>query len=109
MRLRLILPAVAAGLALTACTSSGEQAPDPADTVAVQPTTTADDLDGHTRQTFEITWAMASDAQRQTYCDSVTLLTPDQAAASMRNGASGDDSLDWPLMVELLEDECALR
>jgi hypothetical protein len=113
MRLRRILPLLAAAcLALTACTDSSEQqTPDPTDTVAVQPepTVTPDDLAGHTRQTFKITWAIASEAERQMYCDSVTLLSPDQAAASMRNGASGDDSLDWPLMVELLEDECALR
>jgi hypothetical protein len=111
MRLRHILPLLAAtGLVLTAC-SSPEHAPDPASitTVTPEPTTTADDLDGHTRQTFEITWAIASEADRQMYCDSATLLTPDQAAASMRNGAGGDESLDWPLMVELLQDECALR
>jgi hypothetical protein len=111
MRLRHILPLLAAtGLVLTAC-SSPDHAPDPTSTTTVtpEPTTTADDLAGHTRQTFEITWAIATEAERQTYCDSVTLLTPQQAAAHMRNGASGDDSLDWPLMVELLEDECALR
>lgn len=110
MRLRLILPLAVAGLALTACTnSSDEHTPGPADTVAIQPERTPDDLAGHTRQTFEITWAIATEPERQTYCDSLTLLTPDQAAASMRNGAAGDDSLDWPLMVELLQDECALR
>jgi hypothetical protein len=112
MRLRHILPLLAtAALALTACTNSEQQTPDPTDTVAIQPepTTTADDLAGHTRQTFEITWAIASNAERQTYCDSVTLLTPQEAATHMRNGAGGDDSLDWPLMVELLQDECALR
>jgi hypothetical protein len=111
MRLRHILPLLAAAcLALTAC-NSDQQTPDPTDTVAVQPepSLTPDDLAGHTRQTFEITWAIATEAERQTYCDSVTLLTPQQAAAHMRNGASGDDSLDWPLMVELLQDECALR
>ncbi|MEU3851744.1 hypothetical protein [Streptomyces sp. NPDC029554] len=110
MRLRHALPLLTSLFALTAC-GNAEHTPDPTDTVAVQPqpTTTTGDLDGHTRQTFEITWAIATETERQAYCDSVTLLTPDQAAASMRNGADGDDSLDWPLMVQLLEDECALR
>jgi hypothetical protein len=110
MRLRLILPAIAAvALGLTACSSEETPAPTSTVTVTPGPTTTADDLAGHTRQTFEITWATATEADRQTYCDSLTLLSPDQAAVSMRNGAHGDDSLDWPLMVELLQDECALR
>lgn len=110
MRLRLILPLAAVGLALTAC-SSEQQTPDPADTVALQPepTTTADDLDGHTRQTFEITWAMASETQRDTYCTSLTLLGPDQAADEMAAGGGYDDSLDWPLMTELMQAECVKR
>ncbi|MFG3276214.1 hypothetical protein [Streptomyces luteogriseus] len=110
MRLRLILPAIAAAaLALTACSSS--EPPDPADTVTVtaEPTTTPDDLADHTRQTFQLTWAGATETERDTYCTSLALLGPEQAATEMANGGGHDYSLDWPLMTELMQDECATR
>ncbi|WP_267887402.1 hypothetical protein [Streptomyces viridochromogenes] len=40
---------------------------------------------------------------------SVAILPSDQAAEEMQRGAGGSDELDWPLMVELMEAECALR
>ena len=109
MRLRLILPLLATtALALTACTSE-QQTPDPTDTVAIQPTTTPDDLADHTRQTFELTWAGVTETERDTYCTSLTLLGPEQAATEMANGGGHDYSLDWPLMTELMQAECAKR
>jgi hypothetical protein len=110
MRLRHILPAIAtAALALTAC-SSPEQ-PDPVETVTVtpEPTVTPDDLADHTRQTFQLTWAGVTETERDTYCTSLTLLGPEQAANKMAAGGGYDYSLDWPLMTELLQAECATR
>ncbi len=80
--------------------------PEDVDPIEAEPTP---DLDDHTRTTFVLTWAGASEAERNSYCMSVLLLPPEQAAASMQRGAGGDTSLDWDLMVQLLKQECASR
>ncbi|MEV0015421.1 hypothetical protein [Streptomyces tendae] len=99
--------ALAAGLALTACGATGQPGtPDPAPAV-VEPA--RDSLDQHTRQTFDLTWGMASETQRTTYCSSLAVLGPERSAAEMAAGGGFDDSLDWDLMVELMQAECDAR
>lgn len=95
----------AATLALIACDS--EHTPDPADTIAIEQPAT--NLTDHTRDTFQLTWAITGEPERDMYCASVALLGADAAADEMRAGAGYDDSLDWTVMAELLEAECAAR
>lgn len=106
----LILPilATAALLALTGCSTESLPADQQA-TIEPTPGLTPDDLADHTQQTFNITWAVTSEADRDAYCTSVALLGPDAAADEMAQGAGYDDSLDWNQMAELLQAECALR
>jgi hypothetical protein len=108
MRLRPILTAALLALTLTACGSTEDTRPSTS-TVEPAPGLTPDDLADHTRDTFTLTWATATETDKDTYCASVNLLGPDQAADEMRNGADGNTGLDWPLMAELLQAECALR
>ncbi|NUO42399.1 MAG: hypothetical protein HOV82_10205 [Streptomyces sp.] len=109
MRLRHILPAIAAGLALTACSNSEQPTPVETVTVTPEPTVTPDDLADHTRQTFQLTWAGVTETERRTYCASLATLGPEQAAVEMANGGGYDYSLNWPLMTELMQAECAKR
>lgn len=113
MRLRPILAAAIATLALTVtgCAGTEDTPTSGTRTAAVQPapTVTPDDLAEHTRQTFDVTWAMASETERDTYCTSIALLGPDQAADRMAEGAGYDDSLDWPLTAQLMQTACADR
>lgn len=102
MRLRHLLALAATAAALTACTTS--------QTTPEQTTTTIDTgLAAHTRDTFQVTWTLTPEADRDVYCDSVTLLGPQGAADQMAAGADYSTELDWTLMAELLQDECALR
>ncbi|MFD4257739.1 hypothetical protein ACFWR9_08905 [Streptomyces sp. NPDC058534] len=111
MKLRTLLAAVALGLAtVTGCATTDEPARLPVDTIADQPQPEpAVEPDQHTRNTFNLTWAGASEAERNAYCMSVAVLPEDEAAAEMQRGAGGSTDLDWPLMVELLRLECAGR
>lgn len=95
-------------LALTACTST-EPANVPDDPALVEPIRTPDDLAQHTRDTFAITWGMASEPERDTYCTSLAILGPDRAATEMAAGGGFSDGLDWDLMVELMQTECDNR
>jgi len=97
-------------LTLTGCGST-ETTPEYSrtTTVAPKPDLTPDDLTGHTRDTFELTWAISGEPERDMYCASVALLGPDAAAEEMRVGAGYDDSLNWTVMAELLQAECARR
>lgn len=112
MRLRPILTAAlaAALLALTGCAGT-ENPPAATATTAVEPAPqlTADDLAEHTKQTFDVTWALASETDRDTYCNSVALLGPNAAADEMAQGAGYSDDLDWLLMARYLEAECNTR
>ncbi|MGQ5606181.1 hypothetical protein [Streptomyces sp. EKS3.2] len=109
-------------LAVTGCSTDTRPSGTPADTTRTRPTLTADDatpaeaevevtpdIEEHTRDTFALTWAGADETERNAYCMSVLMLPPDQAAASMQRGADGDTSLDWDLMVQLLEQQCLTR
>ena len=87
--------------------SASDHTPDPADTIANHHTAT--NHTDHTRDTFQLTWAITGEPERDMYCASVALLGADAAADEMRAGAGYDDSLDWTVMAELLEAECAAR
>lgn len=109
MRLRLLLPTLTAGLlALTAC---GSETTPPADATVTEPAPglTPDDTDDLTDLTFQITWAQASEPEKDDLCTSLTLLGPEWAADEMQAGADSSTDLDWDRMTELLGDECALR
>lgn len=109
MKLRTTLTSIAATvlLGLTGC--STEATPASTTTVDTEPAPAAADGDSLTRETFDLTWSLASETERDAYCMSVAILPSDQAAAEMRAGAGYSDELNWPLMVELMEAECALR
>lgn len=108
--MRRLIPTLlaAAVLALTGCSSESLPATQQP-VIEPAPGLTPDDLTDHTQQTFNITWAVTSEADRDAYCTSVALLGPDAAADEMAQGAGYDDSLDWNQMAELLQAECALR
>ncbi|MFB6787669.1 hypothetical protein ACFCWT_13435 [Streptomyces olivaceus] len=121
MKLRAMIAAVCTvgALTLTACTTT--QPTDPMVDNLVDPSpikpqpTPADDTaptagtEADTRDAFALTWAIATEPQRDAYCTSVTMLPPDRAAAEMQAGAGGSADLDWDLMVDLLKTECASR
>lgn len=106
MRLRLVLPTLAAAMfALTACGSSS--APTPAvDINQPAPSLTPDDQTG---LVFDITWAQASETDRDDLCTALAIYGPDFAADEMQNGAGGSTDLDWDRMAELLGNECDAR
>ncbi|MEU3161806.1 hypothetical protein ABZ753_31040 [Streptomyces griseoincarnatus] len=109
MNTRHLLTAITAGLlTLTACTTT-DQTSNPSETTVVEPVRTPDDLAQHTRQTFDLTWGLASETERDTYCTSLALLGPDRAADEMAQGGGFSDDLDWDLMVELMQTECDNR
>lgn len=109
MKLRTTITALTAAilLGLTACTTDAP--PTGTTTVDTEPAPAAPAVDSLTRDTFDLTWSLASEAERDAYCTSVAILPSDQAAEEMQRGAGGSDELDWLLMVELMEAECALR
>ncbi|MEU8537131.1 hypothetical protein [Streptomyces parvulus] len=110
MKLRTLLAAAALALATVTGCATDEPTSTPADTIADQPMPEpAVEPDQHTRDAFTLTWAAASEVERTAYCMSVAILPPDEAAAEMQRGADGSTDLDWPLMVELLQLECAGR
>ncbi|MCM8555367.1 hypothetical protein [Streptomyces sp. STCH 565 A] len=116
MKLRAMIAAIATVgvLTLTACTTTEPSSDPVADTIADQPAPDPQPapetgIDADTRDAFTLTWAIATEPQRDAYCTSVAILPPDLAAAEMQAGAGGSTDLDWMLMVDLLKTECASR
>lgn len=97
---------ILAALTLTACGVDTTTRPAPA---AAAPAAANSDKAQLTRAAFSLTWADVSETERSTLCDSLLLLGPQGAATAMGGGPSGDPSLDWDLMVDLLETECDAR
>ncbi|MGP3752188.1 hypothetical protein [Streptomyces sp. IBSNAI001] len=99
--------AIAAALLLTACsTPDTTDRPAPA---AAAPAAAETDRAGHTRQVFTITWNSQTEAQRDTLCDSLVILGPEQSATEMAKGAAHSPEIDWDLMTDLLATECDNR
>lgn len=109
MRLRLIVPTLAAAvLALTACGSSTPAPEKAAGARSSQPSPglTPDD---QTELVFNITWAQASETDKDDLCTALAMYGPDFAADEMQNGAGDSTDLNWDRMAELLGNQCDAR
>lgn len=104
MRLRQILPPLAAALALTACTSQAAPATEDTATTEAAPATSQD----MTRLVVDLSWTQQTEDDRDAMCLGISLYGTGWAAEQMRAGA-GDESVDWERGAELVEQKCAER
>jgi hypothetical protein len=110
--LRRILPALTLLGLLTACgstldtdTSSAPERP----AVAVDNTTDDDTATDETALIIDLTWATTSETDKDNMCAGIALFGTEWAANKMREGADGDDSIDWERAAVLVEEKCETR
>jgi hypothetical protein len=113
--LRRIAPALLALGLLTACgTTSDDTAPAPHATrpaVAItndttDDTPTADSTTDETALIIDLAWAGRSDTDKRNMCAGIALFGTEWAADKMRDGAGGDDSIDWDRAAVLVQAKC---
>lgn len=70
------------------------------------PATVAPAADDFTRETFEITWGMTSESDKDVMCGGLAMFGHDWAVRNLEAGGGLDSDLNWDAMADMVQEKC---